>query len=759
MAQTTAFTYQGKLSDSGSPASGQYDLQFTLFDALGGGAQQGTTQTVANVAVSNGLFTVQLDFGACASCFDGTARFLEIAVKKTTDTTFTTLAPRQPISSTPYALRSLNATAADGLSVACINCITSSQIGSVNGSAINGTIPPASLPAGSGNYIQNQNTSAQSGTFNISGDGLIGGNVGIGTTTPQSKLEVQTAANTYGITYTDGTTRLNTYINSGLGGAGGIGTQSAHPLFFYAGNVAAMIIKPFGNVGIGTFDPQSSLHINGTSWFQGDTTPLAAAAGQGVGIGFPGNSNYGYISAYDYANNAPRNLALNWLGGNVGVGTRFPQARFHVVGTSWFQGDTTPLFLTAGPGVAIGYSASFDGGYIFANDYLASTGKNLVLNSTGGNVGIGTTTPQARLNIVGTSWFQGGTTQLPSAAGQGISIGYASNLNTGAIFAYDYTAATPKNLALNSTGGNVGIGTTAPAHRLSVSGGPTWTSSGWTGSMELDNASAIAWRTNSVGNRFGIGHTSGGLYFFTTASDPGTAANPSVYQMAILDSGNVGIGTGVPGRKLTVLTPTSTIGISHTDGTVEVGTFIGPGQGGVPNGAFGTITAHPLSLLAGGITDLILETTGFVKVEHISNAGTLALCLNASAEIATCSSSLRYKTNLAPYRGGLEIVNRLRPISFDWKTGGMHDVGFGAEEVEKISPLLVTYNQAGQVEGVKYDRLSVVFVNAMKEQQAMIGNQQQEIKNLKRQIVTQQSQLDALKQLLCLDHPGADVCK
>ena len=71
-AQTTAFTYQGKLSNNGSPAAGQYDFQFKLFDtaAVGTGTQQGTTQTLTNVTVAAGVFTVQLDFGACDSCFN-----------------------------------------------------------------------------------------------------------------------------------------------------------------------------------------------------------------------------------------------------------------------------------------------------------------------------------------------------------------------------------------------------------------------------------------------------------------------------------------------------------------------------------------------------------------------------------------------------------------------------------------------------------------------------------------------------------------
>src|SRR5262245_40728025 len=81
--QNSAFTYQGSLNDNGNPANGNYDFQFKLFDLLNGGAQQGTTQTVTNIVVANGRFSVSLDFGACASCFNGSARFLEISVMPT----------------------------------------------------------------------------------------------------------------------------------------------------------------------------------------------------------------------------------------------------------------------------------------------------------------------------------------------------------------------------------------------------------------------------------------------------------------------------------------------------------------------------------------------------------------------------------------------------------------------------------------------------------------------------------------------------
>jgi hypothetical protein len=120
-AQTTSFTYQGRLTDGGTPANGSYDLQFALWDSLSGGTQIGSTQTVSGVSVSAGIFTVTLDFAANA--FPGANRFLEIGARPAGGGSFTLLTPRQQITSTPYAVRSLGSTSADGLSSACVGCV------------------------------------------------------------------------------------------------------------------------------------------------------------------------------------------------------------------------------------------------------------------------------------------------------------------------------------------------------------------------------------------------------------------------------------------------------------------------------------------------------------------------------------------------------------------------------------------------------------------------------------------------------------
>ena len=100
-AQSTAFTYQGRLNLGGVPVNGSYDFQFAVYDNSTTGTRQGAVITDAGTVVSNGLFTVVLDFG---NVFPGADRWLDISVRTNGGGSFTTLAPRQQLSPIPYAL-------------------------------------------------------------------------------------------------------------------------------------------------------------------------------------------------------------------------------------------------------------------------------------------------------------------------------------------------------------------------------------------------------------------------------------------------------------------------------------------------------------------------------------------------------------------------------------------------------------------------------------------------------------------------------
>ena len=160
-AQTTAFTFQGKLTDGGSPANGEYDMQFKLYDTptVGTGLQKGMSFPVNPVTATSGVFTVVLDFGAGAGVFDGADRFLEIGVRPAGSAeSYTVLAPRNAITSTPYAIQTINAQQLGGLPAS--SYVTTSSVGN--------------------NFVKN-GTTLQSGTnFNIDGKGQIGTTLGIG---------------------------------------------------------------------------------------------------------------------------------------------------------------------------------------------------------------------------------------------------------------------------------------------------------------------------------------------------------------------------------------------------------------------------------------------------------------------------------------------------------------------------------------------------------------------------------------------------
>ena len=99
----TAFTYQGQLVDACCPATGLYDLTFKVYDAMSVGTQQGGTVTKTATPVTNGLFTVSLDFGSPP--FTGARRWLQIDARTNNAALpFVTLTPRTELTPTPYAI-------------------------------------------------------------------------------------------------------------------------------------------------------------------------------------------------------------------------------------------------------------------------------------------------------------------------------------------------------------------------------------------------------------------------------------------------------------------------------------------------------------------------------------------------------------------------------------------------------------------------------------------------------------------------------
>jgi hypothetical protein len=148
-AQGTAFAYQGRLYDGGSPASGIYDLEFTLCDAASNGNCIAGPLTNAATCVTNGLFTVTLDFGPV---FNGSNFWLQIAARTNGADGFTSLNPPQPLAPAPYAVYAANAASA---------------------ASFNGSVPDGSLSGAYSSALTLTNAANQlGGSFAGNGAGL-----------------------------------------------------------------------------------------------------------------------------------------------------------------------------------------------------------------------------------------------------------------------------------------------------------------------------------------------------------------------------------------------------------------------------------------------------------------------------------------------------------------------------------------------------------------------------------------------------------
>lgn len=131
-AQGTAFTYQGRLNDSGGPFTGNAEFQATLWSAATAGtAIASNSPPSVIVPVTNGLFVLPLDFGAA---FPGAERWLQFEVR-TAIGSFVTLAPRQRLTPTPYAITASNLSGT--LSAAqLIGTLPSTQLGGTYSNAV-----------------------------------------------------------------------------------------------------------------------------------------------------------------------------------------------------------------------------------------------------------------------------------------------------------------------------------------------------------------------------------------------------------------------------------------------------------------------------------------------------------------------------------------------------------------------------------------------------------------------------------------------
>ena len=426
-AQGTAFTYQGRLDLAGTPANGTNDLTFTLYNAVSAGATVGTSNTFNDLVITNGLFTVTLDFGAGA--FDGNARWVQIAARPGVSVgAYTNLAPRQAITPSPYAIFAGGASAAGvtgTLPAAALTGVSGSGLTSLNASNLtSGTVADTRLSA---------NVALRTGgnTFNGT-QAITNGFVGIGTATPLFPLQVRAGVNQ----------NLVVEPGSTVGFSGAVSIRGVNDA-----NTLNIPVALFG----------TPISLLGTTVGIGTTSPVAWLDVRGAGVGG--------IALGDYNITSSRYIGIIRPGdpANIAAGSGFSGVEF--------GGPSNNL----ASGFVAFHTHSFGGG-------AGAAAERMRIDKTG-NVGIGTTTPNASLQVVTVNNYPtpglslaGSVPELmlslqnTSANGRNwalLSSGTGSAL-PGALRFFDSTAGVDR-MVLNSAG-NVGLGTFAPRGKLDVNG-------------------------------------------------------------------------------------------------------------------------------------------------------------------------------------------------------------------------------------------------------------------------------------------------
>jgi hypothetical protein len=120
-------------------------------------------------------------------------------------------------------------------------------------------------------------------------------------------------------------------------------------------------------------------------------------------------------------------------------------------------------------------------------------------------------------------------------------------------------------------------------------------------------------------------------------------------------------------------------------------------------------------------------------------------------------SSIRFKDRVYPLDDALGNLMKLSGVRFDWKPeyaaqrGFTHDLGFVAEDVEKVFPEVVMHDAAGNVTGMDYSRLTAVAVQAIKQQQAVIDSLMAESARRDAENANLKARLDRLERALTRD--------
>ena len=593
------------------------------------------------------------------------------------------------------------------------------------------TVPDVTtIPAGSGNYIQNQTSLQSSSNFNISGSGNVQTTYQLQGTNVISGNANDVYGNIRVLQNNSTSSQDGMYINYNS-----TGTTGAHLRFFANGTTERMRIDASnGFVGIGTSPTGGMLHIS-----SGGSTPLYIQTSSGYTYMGALNSSWshfytdrpryyfnaggtfdsGNIGSYDedlslQTQGTTRISVLN-SNGNVGIGSATPgykldiNGAMNVGGSNWAYGNGIPAFrynyfgYSSGyPGIQLGGGGANQGLFL-QYDPVGNTSGNF---SNGREIVIGNNIPILAPVAANNNYrhvLTYGSDNILHFGSQGSYSTYAINIDDA---------------------GRVGIGSSTPGYLLDVAGMGKFTTT------NVDNVVTLSENSVFLGQRNGEG---GGICFNT---------NYSTAQTWIVHN-NLG-GLRVLGKDR----GTGASNASYNFNTTE----FRPGNG----------YAHSLGTNSGVANDRWQQL-------YLNVAG--GGWQPATASWSTyCDSTL--KKDIKPFNDGLDVINKINPVTYRYngKAGlptNTENVGILAQEIQKVAPYTIiptkmriepTDTFLTEILGFNFSALNYVIINAIKEQQKMIADLQnqnklisQENSLLKENFARQEKEIERIKQLLGIE--------
>jgi hypothetical protein len=415
---------------------------------------------------------------------------------------------------------------------------------------------------------------------------------------------------------------------------------------------------------------------------------------------------------------------------------------------------------------------------------------NSVIYATGGEVGIGTTTPGATLEVNGNAQIDGnftlsgsiletGVGQLlwaPNDGSGNFSVGLEA-LPSSTSSGQDNTAIGYRALAVNTSGaGNTANGSFALAANTvgfsNTASGQSVLEANTSGNSNTAlGVSAMASNTTGSGNTaigvaaltantVGYSNVATGNFalFSNTSGSTNTASGTQALAANTTGSSNLADGAGALYRSTSGSNNTavgeqtlysSTIGSYNIALGYQSGYSITNTNNNIDIGNYGTTTdSGTIRIGCSNDCNGIIQTSAFIAGISNSNISGVPVIVNSSGQLGVASSSRRYKEEIQDMGDASDGLMRLRPVTFRYKKAyedGSKPIQYGliAEEVAEIYPDLVAKSADGQVESVRYQLLDPMLLNELQKQHATIDAQKKQIESLEERLARAEAMLTA----------------